>query len=69
MIGEGRRDRADQLAYEAPIKVNTFTSHICAHLFPISQRDIIAKNHAHVFKNIHRGVVDPLDLLGRHWFC
>ena len=62
VVGEVGRDRLDQLAHQSAIQMHPITAHISAHTFPIGQSDIIAKDDAHVFEDIHRGGVDPFDL-------
>ena len=62
VVGEGGRDACDEIAHEAPVKVDMFAHHFGTGGFPICQGDVIAEDDADVFEDVHGGRVDALHL-------
>ena len=66
VVGEGLGDRPDQVPDKRPVEVYAFPAHIGARARPVLKRNGIAEDDTHVFKNVHRRRIDPVDLLGIH---
>ena len=66
VIGECLGDRGDELAHQPPIQIDGFIDNLGPGPAPVRKRNVIAEMHAHIFKDMHRGRIDPFDLLGIH---
>src|SRR5262245_38032154 len=66
MIGNMRRNRADQLHDEAAIEVNSFAAHIGTRLLPIGEGNGIPEYYTDILQYLQGCSVNALDLIGFH---